>query len=81
MHHYGEGAVRVEILKRNFKILIQNHDTGAVISVSGPLKGIFEDKNQKIDLIEAEALGREVAHLLRKFLVKNVQEEVEALKA
>jgi hypothetical protein len=70
MHHYGEDAVRVEISKKNFNILIQNHDTGAVITVSGPLKGIFEEKDQEIDLIGAEGLGREVAHLLRKFLIK-----------
>jgi hypothetical protein len=68
MHHYGEAAVKVEISENNFMILLQNHITGAEITVSGPIEGIFETKDRKLDQMSAENLGRELAHFLRETL-------------
>ena len=68
MHHYGEDAVRAEVSEDTFKIFLQNHVTGAVITVSGPIKGIFENRTRKLNQMTAENLGRELAHFLRQNL-------------
>lgn len=65
MHHYGEGAVEVVVFQNSFQILIRNHETGAEIAVTGPLEGVFESKNRKIEPSEVRNLGYEFAHFLR----------------
>ncbi len=68
MHHYGEAAVKVELSENTFRILLQNHITGAKITVSGPIEGVFESEERKLDQMSAENLGRELAHFLREVL-------------
>ncbi|HVO91931.1 MAG TPA: hypothetical protein VMT22_03775 [Terriglobales bacterium] len=69
MHHYGEDAVDVIVSGREFKIILTNHRTGAKITVSGPLKGIFEDPDQEMDQKSAEEIGRDIAHKFREVFV------------
>ena len=69
MHHYGEMHFKVNISRNNFKIILFNHITGAEITVSGPLKGVFEDKRRRLDQAGVENLGREIAHVLRNVLI------------
>ena len=69
MHHYGEMHFKVDISGDEFVIILFNHITGAEITVSGPLEGVFEDKMRRIDEAGVENLGREIAHVLRKVLI------------
>ncbi len=69
MHHFGEGAVQVEIKGFQFFIYLQNHTTGAVITISGPLTGLYEDPQRSIDQQQAQNLGYDLAHFLRQRLV------------
>jgi hypothetical protein len=66
MHHYGEDGVEVIVSRRDFKIILTNHRTGAKITISGPVKGVFEDPDQEIDQQAAEEIGREIAHKFRE---------------
>lgn len=66
MHHYGEDAVSVELLATSFKIELRNHVTGAVITVSGPREGVFENPEKVVEQNEAYALASELAHLMRR---------------
>lgn len=68
MHHYGEDAVKVKVFQNSFQILIRNHVTGAEITISGPLEGVFENKERKLDQFGVEHLGNEFAHFLRDIL-------------
>ena len=70
MHHYGEMAVETKIYRNTFSILLKNHLTGAKITVSGPITGVFEDKEHILDQKTAKELGREIAHVLRRVLTK-----------
>lgn len=67
-HHYGEDAVRSRMTPTHFEIEIRNHETNAVISVRGPIEGVFETRNRKMSHSEAGNLGRAIAHLLRDYL-------------
>ena len=69
MHHYGEDAVDVIVSGREFKIILTNHGTGAKITISGPVKGVFEDPDQEIDQQTAEEIGRDIAHKFRDIFV------------
>jgi len=69
MHHYGEDGVDVILSRRDFKIILTNHRTGAKITISGPVKGVFEDQDQEIDQQTAEEIGREIAHKFREIFV------------
>ncbi|GEM_PF-4320328 len=66
MHHYGEDGVEVIVSRREFKIILTQHRTGAKITISGPVKGIFEDPDQAIDQATAEEIGRDLAHKFRE---------------
>ncbi len=68
MHHYGEDAVRADISAVGFTIIVKNHVTGAEITVTGPLQGVYEDASKKMDQGGAEHLGRELAHFARNIL-------------
>lgn len=78
MHHYGEIAVKVELFdykeKGTFNIILTNHLTGAEITVSGPIKGVFETEEHILDHVTAERLGREIAHTLKRVLTKSSEE-------
>ena len=67
--HYGEDAVKAEVSDAEFRIYITNHHTGATIRVVGPIQGAYETKERRMSLGDAENLGREIAHLLRKLLI------------
>jgi hypothetical protein len=69
MHHYGEDGVDVIVSRRDFKIILTNHGTGAKITISGPVKGVFEDPDQVLDQQTAEEIGREIAHKFREIFV------------
>jgi hypothetical protein len=66
MHHYGEDGVEVIVSRRDFKIILTHHRTGAKITISGPVKGIFEDPDQEIDQSTAQEIGRDIAHKFRE---------------
>lgn len=68
MNHYGEKDFKVEISKDIFKIMFLNHETGAEMTLLGPIKGVYESKERELDRINAEKLGREIAHVLRRVL-------------
>jgi hypothetical protein len=69
MHHYGEDGVDVILSSRDFRIILTNHKTGAKITITGPLKGIFEDPTETMDRRAAEEIGRELAHKFREVFV------------
>ncbi len=69
VHHYGEIHFKVDISENNFTIILLNHVTGAEIIVSGPLEGVYEAKERRLDREGAEMLGGEIAHVLRKVLI------------
>lgn len=66
MHHYGEDAVDVNISGKEFEIRITNHKTGAKITITGPVKGVFEDPTETMDRRAAGEIGRELAHKFRE---------------
>ena len=66
VHHYGEDAVNVELSESGFRIELQNHVSGAVITVSGPREGVFEDPDKVMEASDASELASEVAHLMRR---------------
>jgi len=66
MHHYGEDGIRAKVDDRSFKIELRNHVTGAVITVQGPVRGAFEQPDQRMDEAAAMYVGRELAHALRE---------------
>ena len=63
MHHYGEDGVDVTVSGGDFKIILTNHKTGAKITISGPVKGVFEDPDQVLDRQTAEEIGRDLAQV------------------
>ena len=70
-HHYGEDAVQAEIIGDRFRIVIRNHVTNAEIDITGPTEGVFEGPLGKhMSQPEARILGNEIAHLLRKVLMR-----------
>ena len=69
MHHYGEQYVKAEVSENKFNIVIRNHVTGAEITLSGPVEGIYEAPERKLDQGNALELGREIAHFLSNYLV------------
>jgi hypothetical protein len=68
MHHYGEDGVEAHVGKTLFTIVLTNHDSGAPVLVTGPIRGIFESSAQAMNQAKAEELGREIAHVLRRVL-------------
>ena len=70
MHHYGEQYTKAEIDKQKaqFTITLQNHVTGAKLTLTGPLMGVFESNERTVDQNAADNLGRELAHFLRRVL-------------
>jgi hypothetical protein len=69
MHHYGEAAVKVDLSKTTFNIVLLNHITGAEITISGPRKGVYDTKERELDQTDALKIGHEIAHLIRTLLV------------
>ncbi|MBI4644056.1 MAG: hypothetical protein HY790_02795 [Deltaproteobacteria bacterium] len=66
MHHFGEDAVEVEVKGDEFIIYFTNHETGAKITLSGPVEGILANQDRKSEHADAHLLGIEIAHVLRK---------------
>ncbi len=66
MHHYGEDAVEAVVSQRAFVIHLGNHATGAIITITGPRIGVFEDPDRPLSESETMHLGREMAHFLRQ---------------
>jgi hypothetical protein len=66
MHHYGEDAMKVELDDSAFRIELQNHVSGAVITISGPREGVFQDSDKVMERNDAYELASEVAHLMRR---------------
>lgn len=69
MHHFGEDAVEVSRSDTGFTIIIKHHQTGERITVTGPIRGCFDDPKREMNHQELERLGREVAHGFRQWLV------------
>ncbi len=68
MHHYGEKYTRSTVGGGVFEIQCENHVTGAVVTLSGPVDGVFEREGDVIDEATAEQLGRRLAAFLRENL-------------
>ena len=67
--HFGEDAVDAAVLANTFTIVLRNHVTGAEITLTGPLKGMFEDPERALDPAFVSYLGSELAHRIREILV------------
>lgn len=67
--HFGEGAVEAVVLASTFTIVLRSHVTGAQITLTGPLKGLFEDPDRALDPDSVSDLGSELAHRIREILV------------
>lgn len=76
MRHYGKMPVEVRMYGNTFNIFLKNHMTGAVITISGPIEGVFESKERILDQKTAEELGSEIADVLRRVL--SAEESFEA---
>jgi hypothetical protein len=66
MHHYGEDALSVDVTPNDFRIELRNQETGAILVLTGPRNGVFENPDRVLEYRDAEFLGRAVAHLLRE---------------
>lgn len=66
MHHYGEDAVGVYVSEAGFMIELRNHETGAAVMITGPVRGVFEDPERVMDHDAAFFIGRQLAHVLRE---------------
>ena len=67
--HFGEDAVEAAVLANTFTIVLRNHVSGAEITLTGPLKGMFEDPEKPLDSDSVKYLGSELAHRIREILV------------
>jgi hypothetical protein len=65
MHHYDEDAVQAWVTEDGFRIELENHVSGATITVLGPLRGVFEDPEQQMDEASAMQIGQEFAQMMR----------------
>ena len=68
MHHYGEAFTTSTIDENNFEIQCTNHVTGAVLTLSGPVRGVFESGDEAMDEGFAHAFGIRLAQFLRQNL-------------
>jgi hypothetical protein len=68
MHHYGEAFTTSTVGDYTFEIQCTNHVTGAVLTLSGPVRGVFESGNELVDEQFAQALGTKLAQFLRQNL-------------
>jgi hypothetical protein len=66
MHHYGEKYTRSRVARGVFEIQCRNHVTGAVVTLSGPVRGVFETDGGIVDEATAQELGRRLAEFLRE---------------
>lgn len=64
----AEGGPLLGARQETFIIEVKNHITGAELTLTGPQKGVFLDKDRMLTAVEAENLGRDLAHLLRGIL-------------
>jgi hypothetical protein len=69
MHHYGEEFTTSMIYGDRFEIQCRNHVTGAVLTLSGPVKGAFESGNEVMDESFARDLGIKLARFLKQSLM------------
>ena len=69
MHHYGEEFTTSRVYGDTFEIQCANHVTGAVLTLSGPVRGVFESGKEVMDERFAHALGTKLAHFLRQNLM------------
>ena len=67
-HHYGESATHILMKKRNMVILFRNHETGAKIKLSIPLKGAGHTSRSRTTRMLGQRLADEIAHVLRQVL-------------
>jgi len=68
MHHFGETHITAQADERTFTIVCRNAVTGAAITVSGPVAGIFEDPGRVMDSNSAWILAADLAHFFRQRL-------------
>jgi hypothetical protein len=66
MNHYGRFDVKIS--DNLFEILLKNERTGAVITLSGPTRGIFRDSVRRLDQKSADEIGNKLAHYLKLIL-------------
>ena len=69
MHHYGEKSTTSTVYGDTFEIQCKNQITGAVLTLSGPVRGVFESGNEVMDEPFAQALGMKLARFLRENLM------------
>ncbi len=69
MHHYGEAFTTSRVYGDTFEIQCANHITGAVLTLSGPVHGVFESGEEVMDEHFAHDLGMKLAHFLRQNLM------------
>ncbi len=67
-HHYGEDAVTVNVSDTTFTIVLGNHVTGAQITITGPVQGVFETRRKVMNRARAQELGQALAHFIRDVL-------------
>ncbi|MGA7576576.1 MAG: hypothetical protein ACLQUW_02470 [Desulfobaccales bacterium] len=57
---------KVEVKDDEFTISFINHLTGAKMTLSGPIEGIFLDKDRRLEHSDAKLLADEIADVLRR---------------
>ena len=66
MHHYGEDAAYAFVSEDDFTIELRQHQTGATLRLTGPLYGVFEDPDRRMD----EGAAMELAYNLAQFMAQ-----------
>lgn len=69
MHHYNVDNIKVEVTPQIFKILIYNSVTGAEITVTGPVVGVYEDPLKVMTDLKAKYLAQQLISLFRNYLM------------
>ena len=69
MHHFGEQYTKAKADGKTFEIQCTNHVTGAIVKLSGPVRGVFEAGNEVMDQDFAHNLGMKLARFLRENLM------------
>ena len=66
MHHYG--VLRADVYSDSFSIIIKNNVTGAEITISGPIEGMFESRFRRLTTGNVQELANRVAQLFKESL-------------
>lgn len=66
MHHF-QGKPAIEMSDSEFVIALQSQSSGAIVGITGPLLGVYEDKMKALTKDDVERLATRMATVLSEF--------------